>query len=111
MSSTKLNTSKRNAVRLALVTGSTLAAIIGAQNLAALGSAPSAISQAALPSDAAFQSQPSTSQQQSARLSGEEDDDHEGRTPSISVLRPSGQPSASSTQQSATRRPVTRSSR
>jgi hypothetical protein len=107
MPSNKLNTSKRNAVRLALVTGSTLAAIIGAQNLAALGTAPSVTSQAAITT----QSQTTTSQQQSFRSSGEADDDHEERATGISVLRPSGQTSTTSTQQSTTRRPTTHSSR
>jgi len=99
MSSNKLNTSKRNAVRLALVTGSTLAAIIGAQNLAALGAAP-----AAAIAD-------SSAQQPTIRRSGDEDDDHGRRVSGVSVLRSPGQTSTTSIQQSSARRHTTRSSR
>ncbi len=99
MPSSKLNTPKRNAIRLALVTGSTLAAIIGAQNLAALGTAPAGASQAAV----FTQSQSTASQQQSFR----DDDDNGG----ITVLRPAGQVSTTNTRQSSTWRPTTRSSR
>jgi pyridoxine/pyridoxamine 5'-phosphate oxidase len=108
MSSVKLDTTKRNAVRLALVTGSTLAAIIGAQSLIALDSAPKATANASQ-ADASFQFQPSNSQQ---FFSGDDESGSEENSQSIFLLRPSGQTiGSSSTGQSSQRRIHTRSSR
>ena len=95
MSSVKLDTTKRNAVRLALVTGSTVAAIIGAQSLIALDKgAPATANASQINSNSSFQSQqPSSSQFFS--------DDGEGGqfqevSPGVFLFNPSGQNSQSS---------------
>lgn len=53
----KLNTTKRFAVRLSLVTGSTLATIVGAQSLASLNKLPAATSDPVLPAAVDLQTQ------------------------------------------------------
>ncbi len=108
MSSVKLDTTKRNAVRLALVTGSTLAAIIGAQSLIALDSKPAATANASQ-ADTSFQFQQSDSQR---FFSGDDEEGAQEVSPGIFLLRPSGQNlGSSSTGQSSQRRIHTRSSR
>jgi hypothetical protein len=89
MSSLKLDSTKRNAVRLTLITGSTLATIIGAQSLAALGSSSLSTSNAAVPSDSAFQSQLPGSSQSFSGVFGDDGATLEEIGPGIYVLRPS----------------------
>jgi hypothetical protein len=111
MSSVKLDTTKRNAVRLALVTGSTVAAIIGAQSLIALDTGAGTATANASQVDTSFQAQqPSSSQ----FLSG----DNEGGqfqevSPGVFLFNPNGQSSQSlsTTTTQTFRRPRSRSSR
>jgi hypothetical protein len=120
MSSVKLDTTKRNSVRLALVTGSTVAAIIGAQSLIALDKgATTPTASAASQTNSSFQSQQSNSSQ--SQFFG---DDGEGGqfqeiSPGVFLFNPTGQ-SLQSSQSSQSfsnpttqtiRRPRTRSSR
>jgi hypothetical protein len=90
MSSLKLDSTKRNAVRLTLITGSTLATIIGAQSLAALGSSSLSTSNAAVPSDSGFQSQLPGSSQSFSGIFGDDGATLEQIGPGVYVLRPSG---------------------
>ena len=111
MSSVKLDTTKRNAVRLALVTGSTVAAIIGAQSLIALDNGAPATANASQ-IDSSFQPQQSNTSQFFS-------DDNEGSqfqeiSPGVFLFNPSGQNSQSfsnTTNGLTIRRPHSRSSR
>jgi hypothetical protein len=89
MSSIKLDSTKRTAVRLTLVTGSTLATIIGAQSLASLGSPTSSTANAALPSNSGFQLQAPDSQQPFFGLSDDGGMTLEEIGPGVFILRPS----------------------
>jgi hypothetical protein len=89
MSSLKLDSTKRNIVRLTLVTGSTLATIIGAQSLAALGSSSPATSNAAVPANSGFQSPLPGSPQSFSGLFGDDGATLEQIGPGLYVLRPS----------------------
>jgi hypothetical protein len=89
MSSLKLDSTKRNAVRLTLITGSTLATIIGAQSLAALGSSSLSTSNAAVPSSSGFQAQLPNSSQSFSGIFGDDGATLEEIGPGIYVLRPS----------------------
>jgi hypothetical protein len=89
MASVKLDSTKRNIVRLTLVTGTTLATIIGAQSLAALGTPSSAVSNAAPQANSGFQSQAPNSQSPFLGSSGEGGMTLEQIAPGVYVLRPS----------------------
>jgi hypothetical protein len=89
MASIKLDSTKRTVVRLTLVTGSTLATIIGAQSLAALGSPTSSTANAALPADSGFQSQAPNVQQPFSGFSDDGGMTLEQIGPGLYVLRPS----------------------
>jgi hypothetical protein len=110
MPSVKLDTTKRNAVRLALVTGSTVAAIIGAQSLIALDNGAPATANASQ-IDSSFQSQQSNTSQFFS------DDNERGQlqeiSPGVFLFNPSGQnsQSLSNTTGQTLRRPHSRSSR
>lgn len=94
MSSLKLDTTKRNAVRLALVTGSTVAAIIGAQSLIALDSAPKAAASVSQPSDSSSQlqfQQPDSEQS----FFGDDGSSIVEIAPGVFAIRPAGQDSQS----------------
>jgi hypothetical protein len=109
MSSVKLDTTKRNAVRLALVTGSTVAAIIGAQSLIALDSASTATANTSQ-ADASFQLQQPNSQQV---FSDDNESGFQEVSPGVFLFRPSGQSAQSTapvTTQNTQRRIRTRSS-
>jgi hypothetical protein len=117
MSSVKLDTTKRNAVRLALVTGSTVAAIIGAQSLIALDSGATTPTANASQINSSLQSQqPSTSQFFS---DGNEGGQFQEVSPGVFLFSPTGQSSQSSQSSQSfsnptvqtVRRPRTRSSR
>jgi len=90
MASIKLDATKRTVVRLTLVTGSTLATIIGAQSLAALGSPTSSTANAALPAGSGFQSQAPNDQQPFSGFSDDGGMTLEQIGPGVFVLRPSG---------------------
>jgi hypothetical protein len=91
MASVKLDSTKRTIVRLTLVTGSTLATIIGAQSLAALGTPSAGVSNAAPQASSGFLSQAPNSQ---SPFFGSSDDGGmtlEQIAPGVYVLRPSGE--------------------
>jgi hypothetical protein len=107
MSSVKLDTTKRNAVRLAIVTGSTVAAIIGAQSLIALDKgAPATVNASQV--DSSFQSQQSNTSQ---FFSNEGEGQFQEVSPGVFLFNPSGQNLQSTFGTTTRRRPNSRSSR
>jgi hypothetical protein len=120
MSSVKLDTTKRNSVRLALVTGSTVAAIIGAQSLIALDKgATTPTANAASQTNSSVQSQRSNSSQSQFFSDDGEGGQFQEISPGVFLFNPTGQSSQSlqnsqSSSNSITqtiRRPRSRSSR
>jgi hypothetical protein len=110
MSSVKLDTTKRNAVRLVLVTGSTVAAIIGAQSLIALDKGAPATANASQ-TDSSFQSQQQSNSSQ--LFSNEGEAEFQEISPGVFLFNPSGQSSQSFSNITGQtfRRPRSRSSR
>jgi hypothetical protein len=97
MPTMKLNSTKRNFVRLMLVTGSTLATIVGAQSLAALDTSPSSTSRAAAQTDSNIQAQAPNSLQSLFGLPDNSGVTLEQVSPGVYMLVPSNQaPSSSS---------------
>jgi hypothetical protein len=117
MSSAKFDTTKRNSVRLALVTGSTIAAIIGAQSLIALDKGgTTSTANAASQTNSVFQSQQSNSSQPQFFSDDGEGGQFQEISPGVFLFNPTGQSSQNSQSFSnpttqTLRRPRTRSSR